>query len=91
MFWSYLDLSFSPYTVAGGQQYVRAGRATAVIWRLLMVDEGRFRRLNRADLLPEVYERELKILCVPPHHATNCLREPRLGFVNLEMPTGKHL
>ena len=38
------------------KRYKRVDRATAVIWRLLMVAEQRFRRLKGADLLPEVYQ-----------------------------------
>ena len=29
--------------------------ATAVIWKMLMVAQGRFRRLNAPELLKEVY------------------------------------
>ena len=38
------------------KRYKRVDRATAVIWRLLMVAEQRFRRLKGADLLPELYQ-----------------------------------
>ena len=37
------------------KRYKRVDRATAVIWKLLMVAGGRFRRLNWPDLLPGVY------------------------------------
>ena len=37
------------------KRYKRVDRATAVMWRLLMVAEQRFRRLNGAQLLPDVY------------------------------------
>lgn len=38
-----------------GKRYKRVAGATALIWRLLMVAEQRFRKLNGAELLPEVY------------------------------------
>jgi len=38
------------------KRYKRVDRATALIWRLLMVAEQRFRRLKGADLLPQVYQ-----------------------------------
>lgn len=39
-----------------GRQAVRGGdSATALIWKLFLVTEGHFRRLNAPDLLPLVY------------------------------------
>lgn len=38
-----------------GKRYKRVAGATALIWRLLMVAEQRFRKLNGAELLPQVY------------------------------------
>ena len=39
------------------KRYKRVERATALIWKLLMVAEKRFRRLRGRELLPEVYQR----------------------------------
>ncbi len=39
----------------------RVDRATAVMWRLLMVAEQRFRRLNGAQLLSDVYRAPLLV------------------------------
>ena len=38
-----------------GKRYKRVAGATALIWRVLMVAEERFRQLNAAELLPDVY------------------------------------
>jgi putative transposase len=38
------------------KRYKRVDRATALIWKLLMVGEQRFRRLNAPHLLPSVYQ-----------------------------------
>ena len=43
------------------KRYKRVDRATAVMWRLLMVAERRFRRLNGAQLLPDVYRAHLLV------------------------------
>ena len=37
-----------------GKRYKRVASATALIWRVLMVAEGRFRKLDARDLLPTV-------------------------------------
>ncbi len=37
------------------KRYKRSDRATAVIWKMLMVAERRFRRLNASHLLVKVY------------------------------------
>jgi len=37
------------------KRYKRCDRATVVIWKMLMVAERRFRRLNAPHLLPKVY------------------------------------
>jgi len=37
------------------KRYKRCDRATAVIWKMLMVAERRFRRLNAPHLLAKVY------------------------------------
>jgi hypothetical protein len=37
------------------KRFKQVERATAVIWKMLMVDEKRFRRLNAPELLAEVY------------------------------------
>jgi transposase-like protein len=39
-----------------GKRYKRVQGATALIWRLLMVAETRFRKLNAYELLQDVYE-----------------------------------
>jgi len=39
------------------KRYKRVDRATALIWKLLMVAEKRFRRLKGRELLPAVYQR----------------------------------
>jgi len=38
------------------KRYKRVDRATAVIWKLLVVAEKRFRRLNAPELLGDVYD-----------------------------------
>ena len=38
-----------------GKRYKRVQGATALIWRVLMVAEKRFRKLNAPELLPLVY------------------------------------
>ena len=38
-----------------GKRYKRVQGATALIWRVLMVAEQRFRKLNAPELLPLVY------------------------------------
>ena len=38
-----------------GKRYKRVQSATALIWRVLMVAEKRFRKLNAYELLPDVY------------------------------------
>ena len=38
-----------------GKRYKRVQSATALIWRVLMVAEQRFRKLNAPELLAEVY------------------------------------
>ena len=42
------------------KRYKRVDRATALIWKLLMVAEKRFRRLKGRDLLPGVYRRRFQ-------------------------------
>lgn len=42
------------------KRYKRVDRATALIWRLLMVAEKRFRRLRGSELLPQVYQRRFQ-------------------------------
>ncbi|MDW8008467.1 MAG: transposase [Chloroflexota bacterium] len=37
------------------KRFKRVDRATAVIWKMLMVAQQRFRRLNAPDLLAKVY------------------------------------
>jgi hypothetical protein len=37
-----------------GKRYKKVANATALIWRLLMVAERTFRRLDHPELLPEV-------------------------------------
>jgi len=43
------------------KRYKRVDRATALIWKLLMVAEKRFRRLKGRDLLPGVYRRRFQL------------------------------
>ena len=38
------------------KRYKRVDRATAVIWKMLMIAERRFRRLTAPELLRDVYE-----------------------------------
>lgn len=38
------------------KRYKRVDRATAVIWKMLLVTEKRFRRLNAPELLRDVYD-----------------------------------
>ena len=38
------------------KRYKRVDRATAVIWKMLLVTEKRFRRLNAPDLLGDIYD-----------------------------------
>lgn len=38
-----------------GKRYKRIDSATGLIWKLLQVAEGHFRRLNAPELLPLVY------------------------------------
>jgi transposase-like protein len=40
---------------AAAKRYKRCDRATAVIWKMLLVAERRFRRLNAPHLLAKVY------------------------------------
>ena len=42
------------------KRYKRVDRATALIWKLLMVAETRFRRLKRSELLPGVYRKRFQ-------------------------------
>jgi hypothetical protein len=37
------------------KRYKRVDRATAVIWKMLMVAQQKFRRLNAPELLKQVY------------------------------------
>ena len=37
------------------KRYKRVDRAIAVIWKMLMVAEGRFRRLKAPELIEDVY------------------------------------
>ena len=37
------------------KRFKRVENATAVIWKMLLIAEGRFRRLNAPELLPEVF------------------------------------
>jgi hypothetical protein len=37
------------------KRYKRVDRATAVIWKMLMIAEKRFRRLKAPELMMEVY------------------------------------
>jgi hypothetical protein len=37
------------------KRFKRVDRATAVIWKMLMIAEQRFRRLNAPELLKQVY------------------------------------
>jgi putative transposase len=51
----------SPFTVvrlrtAAGKRYKKVANATALIWRVLLVAERSFRRLDHQELLPEVAE-----------------------------------
>jgi putative transposase len=51
------------------RRYKKAENATAVIWKVLMVAESRFRRLNAPELVAEVaagviYENGLRVM--PP-------------------------
>ena len=39
-----------------GKRYKKVANATALIWRVLMVVEKSFRRLDHPELLPEVAE-----------------------------------
>ena len=41
---------------AAGKRYKKVANATALIWRVLMVAERSFRRLDHPELLPEVAE-----------------------------------
>jgi len=40
------------------KRYKRADRATPMVWKLLMISEKKFRRLNAPHLLPDVYRGE---------------------------------
>lgn len=46
------------------KRYKRVDRATALIWKLLMIAEKRFHRLKGRDLLPAVFQRRFQ------HHTT---------------------
>ena len=39
-----------------GKRYERVAGATALIWRVLMIAEQRFRQLSAAELLPDVLD-----------------------------------
>jgi putative transposase len=41
---------------AAGKRYKKVANATALIWRVLLVAERTFRRLDHPELLPEVAE-----------------------------------
>ena len=43
------------YVKAGLERYKRVTAATALIWKVLMVAERKFRRLNAPGLLAQVY------------------------------------
>ncbi len=49
------------------KRYKRVDRATALIWKLLMVSESRFRRLRDRELLPLVYQRRFPVHTVEEH------------------------
>lgn len=56
---------------AAGKRYKRVANATALIWRVLLVAEKSFRRLDHPELLPEVaqgacYEDGVRILRIEP-------------------------
>ena len=44
------------YADGAARRYKKVPNAAAVVWRMLMVAETRFRRLNEPDLLKEVYQ-----------------------------------
>jgi transposase-like protein len=46
------------------KRYKRVERATALIWKLMMVAESRFRRLRGRELLPLVYQRRFPVQTV---------------------------
>ena len=51
---------FSPFAALrlrtdAAKRYKRVDRAIAVIWKMLMVAEGRFRRLKAPELIEDVY------------------------------------
>ncbi len=49
------------------KRHKRVDRATALIWKLLMVSESRFRRLRNKELLPPVYQRRFPVHTVEEH------------------------
>jgi transposase-like protein len=56
---------------AAGKRYKKVANATALIWRVLMVAERSFRRLDHPELLPElaegaVYEDGVRVVRVNP-------------------------
>ena len=56
---------------AAGKRYKKVANATALIWRVLMVAERAFRRLDHPELLPElaegaIYEIGVRVVRVNP-------------------------
>lgn len=56
---------------AAGKRYKKVANATALIWRVLMVAERAFRRLDHPELLPElaegaIYENGVRVVRVKP-------------------------
>ncbi len=51
----------NPRVYDDAKRYKRADRATAVIWRLLMVAGQQFRRLEGAEFLPEVHQARFRL------------------------------
>jgi len=56
---------------AAGKRYKKVANATALIWRVLMVAERAFRRLDHPELLPElaegaIYENGVRVVRVNP-------------------------
>lgn len=51
-----------------GKRYKKVGAATALIWKILMIAESRFRRLNAPHLLAEVADGAEYVDGVRIHH-----------------------
>ena len=54
---------------AAGKRYKKVASATALIWKILMIAESRFRHLNAAHLLREVAEGAVYVDGIRVHHA----------------------